>query len=182
MVDLQQFCADGTSRYNFHRPFVKGGFLWATDARILVRVHSDEPDTVPEHGKFPNVMAVWEPGFDSAGEFVPLPNLRYELVACEECGGCGRYICPTCEHEDDCSECDGSGEVFSPCWLKIGANSFAAELIDKLKRLPGISVVIQGADGFKKPMSFRFDGAEGLISPGVEDTAIRHGDFSESIV
>lgn len=182
MIDLQQFCSDSGGRYNTHRPFVRGRFRWATDMRFLVRVPCDEPDTVVEHGKLPKVMDVWAPGFKAQGDFVPLPALRYQLVGCEECNGTGMYICPTCSHEDDCSECDGSGEVFSPWWLKIGANIFSVKLLDKLCRLPGITVALQGEDELGQPISFRCDGAEGLLMPGDKAGAIRDGKYSESTV
>jgi hypothetical protein len=130
---------------------------------------------VPEHGKFPNAMSVWDPGFDAQGEFVPLPALNYHAVDCEECNGTGLFICPTCEHEDDCSDCEASGEVLSPHWLDIGVNIFASKLLDKLVRLPGISIVIPHE--VNRPMSFRFDGGEGLLMCGDKQQAIKHGNY-----
>lgn len=43
---LQRYCStDPAPRYEMRRPFVRDGWIYATDGRVCVRVPTSEPDT-----------------------------------------------------------------------------------------------------------------------------------------
>lgn len=103
------------ARYDLSTPWIVGDFVYATDARILVR----SPVT-PElfaayfigEAKRPDVSSLWGPY-----EKQPLVLPSVESVAlCEICKGRGKqgpYQCSECGHthvmEEDCPACLGFG-------------------------------------------------------------------------
>lgn len=128
-IDLKAFCGTGKEwRYALGEPFVRGGFKYATDTQVCVRVPTDEPDTPTGEKRFPNVMSfsLWgqfplEQPSDFLVPHLP-PLVTYE---CYECAGLD-YECPECEGHGDvewygdytdhtysatCQMCDGEGAI-----------------------------------------------------------------------
>lgn len=119
-MDLQVFCDPTANRFAIGKPWVFGGWLYATNGRIAVRVPSSEPDSAPEELSFVK-------GYELFGNFrdcpIDWPTLPHIAVACRECNGTGRKLitCATCKgdgqhycdcgNEHDCGHCGGSGTV-----------------------------------------------------------------------
>lgn len=61
--DFQRFCANDGSRYAMSTPFVRRGFIYATDGRIIVRMTTDEGDT-KQRPKSPQIPDVESLGWD----------------------------------------------------------------------------------------------------------------------
>lgn len=190
-IDLQPFCAKERSRYSIEIPFVQGGFRYATNSRIIVRVPADgEPDTVVDDFKFPDAgILPWRP----AGELRPWPAAAYirKVMDCHECDGAGvinqqkcshcggNGECPDCGGEGRCVECNGSGysggQICSACdGAKETEQDFATPIDsrhvrasnDKLIRaLPNVCWVATGTPSPTSPIYFTFDGGEGMVSP-----------------
>lgn len=168
MIDLQQFC--GTEAYHerreLHRPFLSGGFTWAVNGHILVRVapiDGCKPQKEPlnlDHlantiGSFSGVMT-------PISRFV-LPDFTPQTskIKCDECDGRGReHDCPDCQC--DCEECNGTGLIdkTAECSVEILGSIFNIEYLRMVAALPGAEI---GLTQSKDMMVFRFDGGEGLL-------------------
>lgn len=188
-IDLNQFCQTYESlRFAMDKPFVKNGCKYATDARIIIRVPTDEPDTDIGEKKFPNSEHIYA---------------KYEAVVCDQewpesfpdCPTCGqlgyvtRFECPICDgtgyqecdlgHEHDCDECQGNGwtrgrvgktdkEIHVThngieCDVYIGDERFARELIAKVSALP--KPIKWGSCGKGEPMKVTAGDAVLLVMP-----------------
>lgn len=129
-IDLKPFCADAehsgfgatTSPQTF------GGYTWATDGRILVRVPAVGPDTVTpstvagkpgwmtaDGKRFPDVAAMPLPSDADVATpslwFTPWPERDLYRVG---------YLCGWCENErkvyaDHCPHCEGPLGEPQPC-------------------------------------------------------------------
>jgi len=108
-VDLKPFCGTSGPRYQLDQPWLKNGWVYATDTRIAVRV---PPRLGIELG--PDVTEFKRPDMEKVagnpfGQFplvdaVPLPDVPVSKpVKCLKCTGTGKVF--------DCPECEGSGEV-----------------------------------------------------------------------
>jgi hypothetical protein len=123
---LQPFCSTDKSRVGIVAPFTKGGWTYATNGRIMIRVPAI-PGVEDRPGTPINPEKVL-PGREVCGTPVELPpgwgNFPVNIKTCKRCGGGGRTIrcrhcdgeghkpCPTCLHDEDCDECGALG--FSP--------------------------------------------------------------------
>ena len=172
--DLRKFCGEGGLTFDDRRPFALGGFCWATDACILVRVPYEGPDSVPRPGevKFPDAWIAWNGKigpptgkFQSDGEFVPLlPDPAIQSVACWVCDS-GRYICNACDDDQKCPCCYGVGKVYWPRTMFIGTAKIQTRYYELIRTLPNPTFVIPGPGDELNSISFRFDGGEGLLMP-----------------
>lgn len=127
-IDLTPFCGKDVTRYRIDSPFVRGGYKYATNAYMAVRVKCDEPDTPkPEGQKFPCMDLIFADFDGFNGEFAPWPKAKYEdsdeecgtcngvgmicTKKCQECNGEGTIECYACGHEKECDECGCDGYV-----------------------------------------------------------------------
>lgn len=127
-------------RFNLSRPHVIGDYLYATNARVAVRMPTPEGWDIPNPEKaYQKTHAVFEP---KGGVWlsVEIPEVA---EPCDRCGGTGkqgriRCECPQCgsdidKPEGDCDGCEGSRvkdsgervEVVPGYWI---ARGFAAIL------------------------------------------------------
>lgn len=158
-IELLHFCEpDEDCRYAINKPYVKNGYLAATDAKIMITFPSTDPDTVFDAGrKAPNPKSVLDqisrveavntwpetfPKCDVCGlvkrRFPPLPK------GCKNCKGLGEVRC-NLGHEHDCEDCDGRGSTGgyighsdeSTCNITIGGRRFDRQYISRINSLPG---------------------------------------------
>jgi len=115
-MNLQLFCDETSRRYAIDKPAVRGGWQYATDGRIVVRVPSEAADT---GGKYPKVEWVfdnfpaceaswptWQPvrmELPGGVRVVPLDGCRYQAwylrLIGSQCAGL------RCCVRDDCCLC-----------------------------------------------------------------------------
>ena len=121
-IDLTRFCLADSSKYG--KPATFGGFTYATDCRICVRVPSTDPDdseladwVKSSPDMFAKSVANTDMAWPEQAE-QPKPCFEcdgtgsVEEVDCDECNGTGLHECWSCGHEGECPECDGSGVEF----------------------------------------------------------------------
>ena len=104
-------------RPSLHKPFIQDGFIYATDANILIRCREEVCDFMAtENLEAPNASAVI-PRYNQDKPFslddATFENHKttYEYEECDICGGVGRvdWEFQYYSKEDDCPECDGRG-------------------------------------------------------------------------
>jgi hypothetical protein len=167
-VDLQQFCGDETGISYLMRPWSFNDWSYATDSHIVVRIprRADDAAAGPDH---PAALKAEKYFADlPGGDFVPLPAVTIptdKTFDCDECGGTGRdHLCPSCKCV--CEECGGTGTDKSPLGsISVGIGDFviAAKYFLLLHQLPGCLISTRAIDD--GPISFKFDGGEGLLMP-----------------
>lgn len=142
-IDLQAFCGEQPhDRYVLDRQFVRGGWRYATDKNIIVRVPANgEHDTICTDRKktFPPVN--WLPWLHTSKELVwqPWPK-RHD-----------RFLLPRQTKR------------------RLGGSYVGAEYDDLVRDLPDVEYAktpFVAADGSRcKAILFRFDGGEGILMP-----------------
>lgn len=166
MLDLQQFCGKEETRFYLMKPFSRGGFTWATNGHILVRVML-RPDIADVDQKF-NVAKPLE-GIEGRSFFRPsfeLPAAPTEIGQCETCEGRGfSHACPDCECV--CNRCHGSGELDTEKLMSasIGPTAFALNYVRQMLSLPGIEIEELPTEPSERPFLFRFQGGVGALMP-----------------
>ncbi len=126
-IDLTPFCDSNISRFDLSRPFVRDGWLYATDGRILIRIPSSRPDT--NDRPLPKTVANIMLDFAECIEWHPWPGKAYITCytrTCWRCRGLRRvgedvHVCKGCECGEcsggkgvggsECPECDGEGAI-----------------------------------------------------------------------
>jgi hypothetical protein len=163
---------DGPGRYDLRRPWRDGGYIYATDGRIIARVREDDCEwhlihEIParEVGRQPVARDVYEV---EAIEDTPLwlPSPLSGLQACEECGGTGRD--PDAEpHQVECYDCSGGGTCRDSDPYEIAPDFFLGGwLIALLIRHGATAYRTVGRTKGPQPIWFRTpDGAEGMAMP-----------------
>ena len=188
---LDRFCGIEDLREWLNAPVLIGGTVYRSNGHILVcappeagrEYATNEWGVKREPDK---LMAQWRDG-----EFAPLPKLPHPQT-CLFCKGAGflpMSKCTDCKgegtfrhgwHEYDCKECDGDGRVrdddngtLSACHgcgglgherssFKVNDVSFDLVYLHWIAALPNPLVAVRGkAD----PLTFRFDGGDGLLMP-----------------
>lgn len=122
-------CAKENTRYAIARPWVSGGFVYATDGIICVRQPSDGPDSPQPDG------ATWPPAGDvydvygdmETSRIIQIPPLELEASECtDKCEACrGRKYISFDTHGRGaitCEQCDGLGTYTWQQWpvIKFG--------------------------------------------------------------
>lgn len=126
--DINRFCAKNDIRSYLAKPIVHGGFVYATNGHICVRVPATEADIdTPLDGEQPaKVLASMQKMFAEQQDQRPadLPDLS-AVKRCADCAGKGSYLgvsCGTCDgdggferdgHDYTCKSCDGDGHLKS---------------------------------------------------------------------
>lgn len=187
-VTLLPFCDPHPYRANIGEPFVKDGWMYATDARICVRVPCSQPDS---EGRFPDVAVV----FRLYGVKEPPTTVRHRdggvaysgLAAWQQWPTKPIWVktepdkqtgitCPLCHGEGEtfwggdsqaCVYCDRTGllERFENVELGIPFDASSPLIAGKywslISRLP--DVWYREPENSEKPIHFRFRGGEGLL-------------------
>jgi hypothetical protein len=180
-VDLQQFCDEEceNGRYSIAKPFVKSGYLYATDARIVVRVRTSKRQGNGDKKKTPDVAGLWKDEFESSAKFVPLPtDLRaLSQIKCGYCDGKKSTVCKECGHRKKCEKCRGIGRLaIKKEWVEIGINLYDVKYYRLIKRLPNVKVAIpKSKHRRERVLSFKFDGGEGMLAAGSRSAIQRDG-------
>lgn len=132
-IDLERFCAKETEHPSYEaleRPWNAGGWRYASNAMICVRVPTTEPDDENKLGrpKFKDAARLFAmKGFNFAACSEPWPAPPYVrveddcpdcvgsgklgAVRCSECGGEGHVTCTECGRDHECDECDEKGWI-----------------------------------------------------------------------
>lgn len=157
--------------YDIGNVFVRDGYEYATNARILIRRKTDKPNT---EGKFPDVNEVFKgyPRSDATRVMLSDPGVG-EVVICEnqkcpECDGEGGTTCDECNHETVCEHCGGKG-LYGPVdisplrpLIQLGEAWFNADYISVLWAI-GVREV--QTTGELKPLYFSIGEYEGFAMP-----------------
>jgi hypothetical protein len=142
MIDMKKFCAPGTGgrRKCFFNPFVRGGWKYATDGKIIIRIKTDEPESETGIGitkascehviglvlECPTSAEMW-PKSDGKTQSVKCEICKgygkSGVVECPECDGEGEVECYHCGHDMECEKCFGEGNIVdknSPVCVSCG--------------------------------------------------------------
>ena len=122
--EMQKFCShpDDGGRFHSASPWCAGGFRWATDTIIIIRVPCDEVTPPIEGVRYLPVENIikWNDLFPLK-DAKPLPtSIEIAKVKCEACDGKGfNQKCSECNgereiecdlgHMHECNYCDGNG-------------------------------------------------------------------------
>lgn len=119
-LQMLDFC-DDSRRYD--KPFIEGGYEYATDGKVAVRRKIDAPDSseipIKNIGKIvfedsypldPNAEPIDIPPFVDC-EKCKNKAFTYTKSECDECLGEGESECNECGCVSACRECEGSGKV-----------------------------------------------------------------------
>lgn len=152
-IDLQKFCMkdDRLSRYTMTRPWVNGGWRYATDA-------SDDVPGVEEKPFPPPVPFFNHPPIEPT-PWPDTPIVR-EVDKCPQCDGNGELGCEECE-EVGCLMCDGAGEFEQDIYQMIGAHRIAAKYAKMIATLSNVRYFPN--DKPLSPLMFLFDGGAGAV-------------------
>lgn len=179
-------CADKDTRYSLSKPFVRDGYLCATDGKIAVRAPTDDPPSGkgPNVGELPwDIPVLGECDIPLMPEFTPPPCEHCKgtkKIKCDECDGGGTIecVCPCgeCAHDVDCKSCDGTGytdcecnegfgDVQVACVFKIGdfKYSIAYKYARILNEYGVTKIKIPAKD--HHPARFSGHGFEGMVMP-----------------
>lgn len=150
--DLLPFCATKDREPNrdyLWQPWTRGGFTYATDGHVLVRVDAitgvnDEPQA---------------------------PDAEHLLVGFPEASFTGRWGRQTLPASDSCPACGQPPETKS----SVSINELIVDLkfIRRIWRLPALEVAEPPADWRRTPVYFRFDGGIGAFM-GMSNARDRH--------
>lgn len=164
---ISVFCS-GEGRYQLSRPFNQDGFTWATDGRIMVRVPQIEGFAGYDYIKPPqDVKAIFNPVLP--GEFISLPECPDKrAVTCGDCGGTGYCICPHCDQDMKCAECDSTGKKLDGRIIEVftGKGIRVCHLA-AIKSLPNLMIALSKCG---KYICFQFDGGDGIATVLNPDT------------
>ena len=170
-MDIQKFCADvepHNGRFPITRPWVKGGWRYATDIRIAVREKTDERDGAPG---YPDVEALFAgrivPMHDSAWTVLPTHDGKttaWEEPACELVENPTRETCKDygecpATHDGDCpNRVKGS----TPIDQRFAGQKWGGKYIKLLNdELAGVKYWIAPSEW----MHFFCGEVEGLLAP-----------------
>lgn len=107
-IDLKPFCGNEWEvREALRAPWVDGGWTYATNGHLIVRLPSGDAENTktPRHPKNgPVLFGKW---VDGAGDLVAFPDLP-EVTTCPMCSGAG-HIEDEHGEKDQCFNCYGSG-------------------------------------------------------------------------
>lgn len=128
-MNLTLFCSADPKLPALTTPHVHHGWKYATDGRVVVRMPTNEPDTVRTDGhEFPlsKIVKIIEHCRAHGSALTPteIPNLpEPNKIKCRFCGGMGRMekcakcagngfmTCGECGHTHRCEPCDHTGLV-----------------------------------------------------------------------
>jgi len=171
-VHLLPFCDDYYSwKYDLTEPFVQGGYVYATDGKIAIRIPTRRPDTFHE-GRFPNMQQVfdtlltnhsgskepWQP-WPTKPVFAPTEPAAQTGIDCPICRTQGHYYADG--DSATCVYCDATGWVERWDNVDTGKSIIAGRYWRLISRLPNVWYRERMRDG--DPIWFRFAGGDGLL-------------------
>ena len=169
--DLQPFCSTDDFRPHLNRPFNSGGYTYATNGHILVRIPAiegvagceslDVNDIVHQHFTTDLKFAT------ARMKTMAVSRLAHN-EKCDACDGTGiEHECPNCHCK--CPECDGTGTMPGK-WpiVKIDRFCFQGNYVKLMQSFGEVS--ISPAQSPRNPLSFYFEGGEGLLLPYRSET------------
>jgi len=123
--DLQKFCVadDDVRCASLGRPWSAFEWTYATNGWICVRV--PRIPYVNENTFAPDAEKLFKLARNEVGnialDYIPVPKLAMpEPLICDKCQGTGMFDCPTCNHENDCNDCDGKGTIPDISGVELG--------------------------------------------------------------
>lgn len=161
-VDLLRFCEPGSKR-GLDMPFRSGGYVYATDGVIAVRVLDDVGlgcGTGPVY--MDGILRLFgELDLYCGSSRVEADLDVPEASACMDCGGLGEFEYGSCVYE--CGACCGTGEEALQRVKLMGFdfNRYYLKLVGGLEGVKVLGVV--GVQGSKRGLVFRFSGGIGFL-------------------
>jgi hypothetical protein len=165
-IDLEKFCSCDPQHPVLHQPFSYGTWTYATNGHVMVRVL--RCDGIAENPCAPNEGA--SRMFNSTGfpRYKPAPKFELqepfeweEQIECW-CRNGSLHHCSSCTCK--CTHCGGTGTFAKTNFrtTSIGKAHYNSKYISLMQSLPRLKL---GQPYQRKPLSFRFDGGEGLLMP-----------------
>ena len=188
---LEKFCDPLEGRDITKSPFNYGGYTWATNGRIMVRVPLIAGARDADYKAAADMFGDGMVGTGIALPTIPPPVLEpclecggkgfYQERKCPNCHGEGEIECATCGHESDCDRCKSTGYIpdltapKEPCEdcggtgqketlvsSEVGITHFRNRYLRLIADLPGFEFQAHALD---MPGRFRWDGGEGMLMP-----------------
>lgn len=170
---LRACCAKEASRYSVTEPWVAGGFRIASDGRVLVRLPTTAADSKPPKGvMYPPTDDVLKGVFVDDGVACPDPGPE-RVAECERCRGLGIARCDL-DHEHDCPDCGGRGQLVEGFPIEIGHTGvfIKDEHARLLCRFRAVMFVARHQDPKTRVIKWTVGEAEGRVMPTVEPIGI----------
>ena len=160
---MAKFCGNQYSdREWLIAPIRDHGFLWATNAEILVCV-PDDPNVSANDGCPANLIKFHE-WFKLAGNF---NKINAEAIPkakrCPSCNGSGIWPAFGDDPEETCQECNGSGE-YKNQEVSVGAQHISRWYLALIASLENAQLSCS-SDAPTAPMFFKFEGGWGCVMP-----------------
>jgi len=188
---LQKFCDPLEVRDITKSPFSFGGYTWATNGKILVRVPLIAGARDADYKTAADLFGGGMVGGGIALPTIPAPVFEtckecagkgyFQQCKCPACQGAGECECQTCGHESDCDrcksmgyipdltaakepceDCGGTGQRETLASIELGIARFQNRYLRLIADLPGFEFQAHGLD---MPGRFRWDGGEGMLMP-----------------
>ena len=168
-MDITKFCSDAepyNGRFPITRPWIKGGWRYATDVRIAVREKTDEPDGAPGYPEVEALFAAVSPGVEN---LAVLPThdgtgTDWEEPACELIED---PTTKTCKHWGNCpathdGECTNRVKGRTPADQRFAGKKWGGKYIELINsELPGAYYAVT-PNGW---MRFVCGDIEGMLAP-----------------
>jgi hypothetical protein len=165
MIDLDKFCEKDGVRYYLEKPFRLGGYIYATNGHLAVRIPDDGREAAEAYKSVSGIGKIFADAIARDGEQFTVPNIALpdgpDEEKCPACNGLGEPECDM-EHMHDCPECDGTGMVETCIRVSVGVAEFQRKYLRLLAELPNCKIFVQRPD---RSAYFTFDGGEGCLMP-----------------
>lgn len=191
MIDPMRFCLLDPE-YTDHplaMPFIRKGYLYATDGIYAIRLPTDKPDSEDNASKArPHIetLPLWN---QTPSKYEPLPAIDPPILKpcpvcvgnlptkCAACDGFGEVNytfeyksnnyehpadCPLCEECGEityCDECDNRGILTEITRIRIQGADYEAWRLVDLKHLPNLVAGTVSGPALR----FTFDGGDGIL-------------------
>jgi len=188
---LEKFCDPFGGRDITKSPFNYGGYTWATNGKVLLRVPLIAGVRAEDYKIVANLFGSGMEGGGIALPAIPTPLWRscpdcggkgfIQERKCPNCQGEGEHECQTCGHSADCDrckstgyipdataakelclDCGGTGQNETLTTSEVGIGLFQNRYLRLLSDLPGLEFQPHGDVA---PGRFRWEGGEGMIMP-----------------
>jgi hypothetical protein len=159
-IDLLRFCdKDESTQYAMSQPWVMGKWKYATDRKILIRVPTDEADTVFTGRQPPPAGGLFVERITT--QPLPWPSREYFRAdqRCPQCLGKGEIGCDECNRMN-CMVCNGSKSFEQDICLFLGENLIAPKYDALIRELPDVRYF---PAKYSKHIPFIFTGGEGRV-------------------